>query len=50
MDIFVAGRRKRWKLCIYVNISSHTAYFAPAINVPVVVKELINEINCAQKM
>lgn len=45
MAIFVAGRKKRWKLCIYVNISSHTAYF-----VPVVVKELINEINCAQKM
>ena len=40
----VRGKEKRWR-DVFIRALAVTAYFAPAINVPAVVKKLINDIN-----
>lgn len=37
---------KRMERYVFIRTLAVTAYFALAINVPAVVKELINDINC----
>lgn len=44
MAVAGAVRKKRWK-DVFIRTLAVTAYFALAINVPAVVKELINGIN-----